>query len=116
MVTPFYITITYSLEDKAGNLTGDADQVTYYASDAVGDLKVDSTAGNSFVFMRGPARVTDIVSGTATTMKVITLKVNNVERTIKILLPNCYGASTKRVPMPIRISQGAMVEWRQSAT
>lgn len=116
MAVPFYVTVTYSLEDKAGNLTGDTDQVTYYASDAAGPLKIGDTNGNTFFFMRGPARVTDIVSDAATTMKVITLSVNNIQRNIKIRLPTCIGANLKRVPIPIRIAQGAMVEWIQSAT
>lgn len=116
MVTPFYITITYSLEDKGGNLTGDTDQVTYYATDAAGPLKIGDTNGNTFYFMRGPARVTDIVSGAAATMKVITLRVNNNDKNIRFRLDTCAGASLKRVPIPIRIVQGAMVEWIQSAT
>lgn len=116
MVTPFYITITYSLEDKAGNLTGDTDQVTYYASDAAGALVIGAAGGNSFFFMRGPARITDIVSGAAATMKVITLRVNNNDKNIKFRLDTCQGASLKRVAIPIRIVQGAMVEWIQSAT
>ena len=116
MATPFYITVSYSYEDRAGNLTGDVDQVTYYASDAAGPLKIDSSTGNTFFFMRGPARITDIVSGSAATMKVITLVVNNVSRNIKVRLDTCSGASLKRVPVPIRLAQGAMVEWVQSAT
>lgn len=116
MATPFYVTVSYSLEDAKGNLTGDIDQVTYYNSDAAGDMKVGSATGNTFVFMRAPARVTDIVSDVAATMLVITLKVNNNLRNNKIRLATCTGASLKRVPIPIRIAQGAMVEWTQSAT
>lgn len=116
MATPFYVTVTYSYEDKAGNLTGDTDEITYYASDAAEPLKIESSTGNSFFFMRGPARITDIVSDAAATMLVITLSVNNVQRNIKVRLASCLGASLKRVPVPIRIVQGAMVEWIQSAT
>jgi hypothetical protein len=116
MATPFYVTITYALEDKAGNLTGDTDVVTYYASDAAGPLKIGSTTGNTFWFCRGPTRVTDIVSDAAATMLVITLQVNNMLKNYHVRLATCTGASLKRVPIPLRIVQGAMVEWVQSAT
>jgi hypothetical protein len=116
MVTPFYVTISYSLEDAQGNLTGDVDEFTMYASDTAIPLKVGTAAGNSFVFMRGNARVTDIVSDAAATMLVMSLVVNNVPRNIKVRLNSCLGANLKRVPMPIRLAQGAMVEWVQSAT
>ena len=116
MATPFYFTTTIAYEDAKGNLTGDVDQFTWYASDAAGFAQLGATGGKTFVFSRAPCRIVDIVSDAAATMLVMQLYVNNLPRNVKFRFASLLGANPNRVPSPVRIAAGSQLEFMQSAT
>lgn len=117
MATPFYVTVTLGYEDpKTGALTGDQDQYTFYASDAAGMLALGATGGKTFIFTRGPCRIVDIVSDTATTVLGLQLYVNNSPKNVRYRFAGLYGANLNRIPSPVRISAGSQVEFMQTTT
>jgi hypothetical protein len=116
MATPFYLTTTIAYEDAKGNLTGDSDQFTWYATDAAGFLQLNATGGKTFVFSRAPCRIVDIVSDAAATVLGLQLYVNNLPRNIKWRFASLLGANPNRVPSPIRIAAGSQIEFMQTTT
>lgn len=114
--TPFYFTVTLGYEDAKGNLTGDQDQYTFYATDVAAAMaQLGATGGKTFIFTRGPCRIMDIVSDTATTVLAMQLYVNNTPKNVRYRFSGLYGANLNRIPAPIRIAAGSQIEFMQLA-
>lgn len=115
--TPFYFTVTLGYEDpKTGALTGDQDQYTFYASDVAAAMcNLGATGGKTFIFTRGPCRIMDIVSDTATTVLAMQLYVNNSPKNVRYRFAGLYGANMNRITSPVRVSAGSQIEFMQLA-
>lgn len=114
MATPFYGTMFIEYEDQKGNLTGDQDVFVFYFTDvAAAKAQLNATGGNSFVFTRGPARITDFISQTAITVTKCQLVVNNLPRNIYWLFA-AQVATAIRKQTNIRIAAGSQLELLQA--
>jgi len=113
MATPFYMTVFIEYEDNRGNLTGDQDVFVFYLTDVVAaKAALNAAGGNSFVFTRGPGRITDLIAQTAATVTKVQLVVNNLPRNVYWLLA-AQVATAIRKSTNIRIAPGSQVEFLQ---
>ena len=114
MATPFYITLTIEYEDAKGNLTGDSDQFVWYLTDvAAARAQLNATGGNTFIFTRGPGRITDMIAQAAATVTKVQLEVNNLPRNITWLLA-AQVALALRTRTNIRIAGGSQISLIQA--
>jgi len=114
MATPFYGTLTIEYEDTKGSLTGDLDQFVFYFTDVVAaKAALNASGGNSFIFTRGPGRITDFVMEAAATIKKVQLVVNNLPRNVWWLCA-AQLPSVIRKPTNIRIAPGSQLEFLQA--
>ena len=114
MATPFYMTVFIEYEDDKGSLTGDQDVFVFYLTDvAAAKAQLNATGGNTFVFTRGNARITDLISQTAATVTKCQLVVNNLARNVWWLFA-AQVATAVRKQTNIRIAAGSQIEFLQA--
>ena len=113
MAPPFYATMFIEYEDNKGSLTGDQDVFVWYFTD-VAAVKgaLNASGGNSFIFTRGPARITDFIAQTAATVTKCQLIVNNLPRNLYWLFA-AQVATAIRKQTNIRIAAGSQIELLQ---
>lgn len=113
MATPFYMNVYIEYEDAKGNLTGDQDVFVFYLTDvAAAKAQLNGSGGNTFVFTRGPARITDLVAQTAATVTKVQLVVNNLPRNVYWMLAAQVATATRKATT-IRLAPGSQLEFLQ---
>ena len=114
MATPFVFNVFIEYEDANGALTGDQDVFTFYCTDVtLAKATIGSAAGgNSFVFARGPCRITDLISAAAATVVRLQLIVNNLPRNVYWLLAAQVALAQRKVTN-IRLAAGSQIEFLQ---